>query len=162
MTRHENAHQQLNPAHLADPLARIATMLAEVSAELEQLSERVGGKPRANSASESDKFVANASTAIAGTMSVSPNAVGGEPGPSEADRGTSSAYSLGEPVDTSFAAPSNTPAASAAGASPFTADRRFGLAGWQRWRGRASPALWIAGTVLLLGILALLLLFNQS
>ncbi|GAB2654078.1 hypothetical protein GCM10027271_10590 [Saccharopolyspora gloriosae] len=130
---------------LADPIDRIAVMFAELGTELGVLGEQLRG-PNAERATTTGEDTTNTEgdTVITGERSTSnggpaaappdrPAPPGPAPGsrrtrPAVPDRiplpeatiRTGSAPIPGEPVDTSFAEPTQTPAAQAAGAAPYS------------------------------------------
>ncbi|MCX2731313.1 DUF2339 domain-containing protein [Saccharopolyspora sp. NFXS83] len=130
---------------LADPIDRIAVMFAELGTELGVLGEQLRG-PNAERATTNGESTTNTEgeTVITGERSIQrgghaaappdrPEPPGPAPGsrrarPAVPDRipfpeatiRTGSAPVPGEPVDTSFAEPTQTPAAQAAGAAPHS------------------------------------------
>lgn len=130
---------------LADPIDRIAVMFAELGTELGVLGEQLRG-PNAQRATTTGESTTNTEgeTVITGERSIQPGGPAAAPpdrpappGPApgsrrarpavpdriplpEATIRTGSAPIPGEPVDTSFAEPTQTPAAQAAGAAPYS------------------------------------------
>ena len=142
-----NAAKSLNdttpagPREIADSIDRIAAMFTEISGELGRFSEQLRTQQAATAASQrepSDTKPSGRTPTPTGPPVQGPDLL------------------RGEPVDTSYARPTEAPAAEAAGASPYET-------GNQALSRRFPKTLaWTGAAVLLLGVMVLLVLIVQN
>lgn len=122
-----------DPNELADTISRLAAKLSDVSAELDQLSQRLRVRHTGEEPAR-------------------------RPGPArepEEQPPEAAGVTMGEPVDTSYTSPVQTPAASAAGAFPSPG-------GAVRWIAeRVNVIVWVGSALALLGVFTLLLVLAR-
>ncbi|MFR9730572.1 DUF2339 domain-containing protein [Saccharopolyspora sp. MS10] len=144
---------------LADPIDRIAAMFTDLGTELGVLGEQLRGQhaKRASTAGESTTktegdTVITGERVPTGGRSAAPPGRPAPPGPEPGGRPeavvrTGPAPLPGEPVDTSFAEPTQTPAARAAGAAPRPGPGSEGTAPrFPEPRAPQAPAAWTPPT----------------